>query len=355
MFPRSTQAPCRLTARRRLALGGLVATGALAAGAFVSTPAFADASPTIVTSMAGLSMAVGNPAVQQIQLGASLSPASNVYADLEATTSKTLDLNGFDLDVDHVGITGAGTTFTVEDTSVAPDGSSSSTSTLTISGDRVPNAQSADPVTGVLLGDGTTFHVASGTVSASSSEGGAGIGSDGDGSASFVADGSASVMAYGYDNEDNGHGGAGIGGAFGENGIHVTVADSAQVSAYGGDGAAGVGGGYGGDGGQVTITGGSLQATQDDGDAGTSTVAFPASSVGGGQGSTSARGFGGLGIERGGALELDGDTPLEIPSGATVENAGSIDLTDEDGSAAKEVLEQARSTTSAPSTPRGST
>ncbi|GAA2752351.1 Ig domain-containing protein [Amnibacterium kyonggiense] len=305
MFHRTAQAPCRLSTRRRLTLGGLVMTGALTAGAFVSTPAFADAA-TQVSSMSDLTdaLAAHDPSIrltQSLDAGGTLTGE-----DVEVPTQ--LDLNGFDLTTNGVWVE-ANASLSVIDSTATPDGGSNSHLTVT--------APAFGAVPAVDLASGSTLHVTDVDATFLGAQGGAGISGTAD--SSFIADGSASVEARGSDDTTHG-GGAGIGGAAGQPGIHVTVDGSAQVRAYGGTGAAGVGGGFGAAGGDVHVAGGALQA--DPGDSIDATD-VRASAIGAGENAT-ALGFGGLRIDDGASVSLDSDTPLVLPADAVVHNAGGI-------------------------------
>jgi hypothetical protein len=307
MFPRSTQA-CRLTARRRLALGGLAVTGALVAGAFVSTPAFADA-PVEVSSFSQLQDAL-TAHDASIKLMQSLDSSSSLnFEEFEVPT--TLDLNGSDLTTNGIEVDANAALSVIDSTATADAGSSS---TLSVS------APPFGAVTAVQLDAGSTFHVTDVTANIIGAQGGAGIGGAA-ASASFIADGSAHVSSYGSDDNTHG-GGAGIGGTAGQQGIHVTVAGSAQVSGSGGKGAAGVGGGFGAAGGDVHVAGGALQARQG---GAVDATAVQASSIGAGENAT-ALGFGGLQIDDGASIALDSDTPLVLPADAVVHNAGGIGM-----------------------------
>lgn len=283
-------------------------TTALAAGAFISTPAFADG-PHVVNTYDELQAALGQ--YSDIQLGQTLdSSSSSTTPYLDITTDTTLDLNGFQLGTRETEIQD-GVDFTVID-STATD-SASGTGLLSISADGL-NSDTA-----VYVGNGSTFHVTGAEMYAQGVDGGAGIGSAYGTAASFVADDNASVESIG-DSSTSTLGGAGIGGPAGQSGITVTI-DDASVHATGGIGAAGIGGGEGGAGGAVALLDGAHVDAEQGGDDGI--VSTPASSFGAGQDGT---GFGSLSIGSDTYVNFQSNYPLHLPAGATVENHGTVSL-----------------------------
>ena len=314
MFHSSAQAACRLTTRRRLALGGLAVSTALVAGAFVSTPAFADG-PDVVNTYDGLQAALASHE-SSIQLGADLdSGDSSGTQYLEIGASTTLDLAGHTLSTYETSIDD-GATFAVTD--------STSTDGVVGSGQLNVSSDGVHDTTAVDLGDGSTFHVTGANVYASGTDDGAGIGSDYGTDASFIADGNASVEAD-ADYNSSAAGGAGIGGWAGASGISVTI-DNADVRAHGGTGAAGIGGGEHHDGGDVTLLNGATTDAEQGNADGLATAS--ASSFGPGQ---DAAGFGSLFIGQNTAVNFQSDTVLRLPATATVENHGTIELVQPDG------------------------
>jgi hypothetical protein len=328
MFPRSTQA-CSLTARRRLALGGLAVTTALVAGAFVSTPAFAVA-PFEVSTIGELHSALADHEAK-IVLTASLdaTPASadpeepNArVADTETVlASTTIDLNGHTLNTDEV-VVADGAELTVTDSQHG----SGAESAGALDVQAQPNG--SNPVTAISLGTNSTLNVSGAIVGADGEFGGAGIGAaTASTGAKLIADGGAQVNAQGGTQYTDpwspaSRGGAGIGGAVGAAGIDVTIGD-ALVYAYGGPGAAGVGGGAGGAGGQVHLESASYLKAQQGSTFGD--PAFGASSIGAGQGD--APSFGSLTIEKNAYLTVQDNAPLVLPdASAVVENQGDLAL-----------------------------
>ncbi len=320
MFHSSAQAPCRLTARRRLALGGLALTTALVAGAVASTPAFAAPS-TEVHTFAELDAALrGTDALITLATDFDDRDKPSTGAE-EVTTSKTLDLNGQQsVNLDQTTI-GDGVEFTVIDSS--PTDGSTDRGSVYFNADHY--ASVATP--GVQLGDGATLHVSGASIFATGADGGAGIGST-SGNATFIADDGATVFAHGGDRTASGGGsgaavdggGAGIGGSAGQPGLDVTVGD-ASVRAIGGTGAAGIGGGSGGDGAGVHLeAGASVDAGQG---APLGTAVLPASSIGAGQ---EAAVSGALRIDENSTLTTSNSSPLVLRSGAVVSNRGRITI-----------------------------
>ncbi|WP_375388671.1 putative Ig domain-containing protein [uncultured Amnibacterium sp.] len=314
MFTSHAQAACRLTARRRLALGGLAVSTALVAGAFVSTPAFADP-VDVVNTFDDLQTALGN-GESNIQLGDNLdSDDTSTVPFLEFAADTTLDLAGHTLTTAETQIDD-GIDLSVTDSTAADGGPG--TGRLNVS------ATDYNSTTAVYIGQGSTFHVTGADVAAFGIDDGAGIGSDHGANAHFIADGHAFVQADG-DYNGNGGGGAGIGGTYFGTGIDVTI-DDADVRAHGGRGAAGIGGGASGDGGTVSLVhGATVDAQPGTSIGGPST---PPSSIGAGQNRTD---FGSLSIGEGTSIGFQSDNQLVLPAGATVENHGRIYLVQPDG------------------------
>ena len=334
----------------------LVVVGLALAGLFAVLPAAASAACTGVSDWSDLSTAFTNGG--SVTLCASITaPAGDSLTVGDGsgsdTTAVTLDLNGFALEIDTPPGGAAaidvpsGASLTIQD--------SVGSGTLTVTGASGGAGIGGDGG-GNTGGDAGTVTIDAGTVTATGGGYGAGIGggvgneTGGDGGTVTIDGGT--VIATG----GSGGGGAGIGGGvgvdtLGGDGGSVSI-NGGTVTAAGASEGVGLGGGgsnaAGGAGGVITIDGGSVSATggpdavgigggitaaADTGGQGatvtigvgaTVTAAGPFGSVGGGY---SLNGLGAFGsLSNSGSLTIPSGASLNIPSGVTADNSGTLDL-----------------------------
>jgi len=157
-------------------------------------------------------------------------------------------------------------------------------------------------------GAGGTITINGGSVTASSSGIGAGIGGGNGGAGGTITINGGDIIASGNAS------GAGIGGGSGGAGGSITI-NGGNISATGGSSGAGIGGGGSGVGGSITITGGKINATGSGGGAG----------IGGGRGFNSGGASGGVILITGGSVTATGSvgsTPAQANKGGSGGGAG---------------------------------
>jgi hypothetical protein len=236
------------------------------------------------------------------QLGADITQTNGASLYVAAGASVTFDLNDYSLNISNVDeynaavVVPSGVTLNIED--------STGGGTLDVAG-----GEYGAGIGGGDGGSGGTVTVSGGTVTATGGQYGAVIGGgyyDG-----FPGSGGSVTVSGGTVSATGGYQAAGIGGgAFGGSGGSMTVAGG-TVSATGGYLGAGIGGGDDGSGGSVTIDSG-----------GAMTVGGShANAIGAGYDGSS---FGSL--SNAGNLVVTPTVGLDIPSGITVTNTGTIAL-----------------------------
>jgi hypothetical protein len=329
-------------ASRRVATVGALATAAvLLLGLLPGT-----ANAATVTNWSDLMSAV--TAGGTVQLGADITAPSGGSLTVPSTPV-TLDLNGFSLSItspgsDNAAIrVSAGDSLTVEDTSTGASGA------LTATG-----GDSGAGIGGGVEGNGGAVTIDGGTVDATGGSDASGIGGGGNVGSGNGGGGGTVTITGGSVTATGGGDGAGIGGGRGVVGVGgaggAVSVSGGTVTAKGEVIASGIGGGtgntVGGAGGSVTITGGTVTATGGDeggagigggdgngagGDGGTVSVDSGTLNASGGlEGVGIGGGFGNIGGGAGGSVSVTGGSLTatgDVAAGIGGGNAGASTAT----------------------------
>lgn len=262
-------------ARRTTAMGTalFLAIGGLTVGGAAASASAADA--TVLTAGDLISaVSSGQTSGATVTLGADIDLSTS--SALAVSQTLTLDLDGYTLKT-HGIVEGVGITFTIRDSDVDGDPTTSGHLISAVSGlwqagidvsgaSLVVKSGGVSATGGIAAAGIGTGHnepggsvtIDGGTVTAASTSDGPGIG-DGSGSS-----GTTVTISGGTVEADGGDQGAGIGASENDSAGTVSI-DGGTVTATGGTSAAGIGGGAFGNGGTVTIGGGTVIASGESG------------------------------------------------------------------------------------------